>query len=191
MSQQHDLKAAIDTLSDWRALGISLDIAEPVRLLISRVELLYGFRRSALYNQTKYIATFVIDAAEQIPEQYLADARFGHAVREIELFATDCLTLPDTVNVLDRSAEILSRKDIPPGPERFPVGSVVRVDPLDKLKDFQENWTFHHPIQDGQLSFAGAVTRVYRVSYYHGGDVLYELENCGPYYWHEACIAEP
>jgi hypothetical protein len=186
-----DMNSAIGTVSEWRKLELPLDISESVRLLTSRVELLQDFKQSGRYDLAKYTAQFVIDTAQRIPAQYLADAKFGHAIREIEMFAAECLALPDTLNVLDRSGEILSRKDIAPGPERFPVGSIVRVASLDKLLEFRKSWKFHHPIQGPQLEYAGALTRVDRVGYYHGGDVLYQLENCGPWDWHEACVTEP
>ena len=71
--------------------------------------------------------------------------------------------------------------------ELFPVGSSVRVTAPDRLDEFHRTWRFHHPLAGEQLAFAGRQAIVRRVSFYHGGDVLYELERV-PGVWHEACL---
>ena len=71
--------------------------------------------------------------------------------------------------------------------ELYPVGSEVRVLPREKLEDFRRTWQFHDPLQEGQLPYAGAVSRVASVGFYHGGDVLYTLEKI-PGIWHEICL---
>jgi len=75
----------------------------------------------------------------------------------------------------------------------FPRGTAVRVADLSDLQAFRDTWKLHHPLSSEQLSFAGRATTVSDVSFYHGGDVLYELAGI-PGYWHEVCVrpsAEP
>ena len=76
---------------------------------------------------------------------------------------------------------------VPVYKELYPVGTEVRVLPRGKLEDFQRTWRYHHALQDGQLPYAGAVARIATVAFYHGGDVLYTLENI-PGIWHEVCL---
>jgi hypothetical protein len=76
-----------------------------------------------------------------------------------------------------------------PGQEElFPAGSRVRIADRQELARFQADWRYHHPLQPEQLEHAGEIARVREVSFYHGGDVLYELENI-PGIWHEQCLA--
>jgi hypothetical protein len=46
-----------------------------------------------------------------------------------------------------------------------------------KLARFQADWKHHNPLQPEQLEHAAVVATVRELSYYHGGDVLYRLEN--------------
>lgn len=48
-------------------------------------------------------------------------------------------------------------------------------------------WPYHHQLQGEQLAYADSVTTVRAVSFYHGGDVLYELDAV-PGTWHEVCL---
>jgi hypothetical protein len=71
--------------------------------------------------------------------------------------------------------------------EQFPVGAKVRVKPRQFLEQFKLEWQQHHPISDAQLAAADEEDKIKSVSFYHGGDVLYELYlNSGT--WHEACL---
>jgi hypothetical protein len=70
----------------------------------------------------------------------------------------------------------------------FPVGSKVRIADVDSLNEFAETWEYHHPLENNQLQYAGTVTVVKTVSFYHGGDELYTLEDI-PGIWHEQCLA--
>jgi diadenosine tetraphosphatase ApaH/serine/threonine PP2A family protein phosphatase len=74
-----------------------------------------------------------------------------------------------------------------PYSERFPVGVSVRVAPLSELERFASEWKWHHPLQAEQLRYAGAAAKVREVGFYHGGDVLYQLEGL-PGTWHEQCL---
>jgi hypothetical protein len=71
--------------------------------------------------------------------------------------------------------------------ELYPAGTEVRVVPREKLEDFRRTWRYHHALEDGQLPYAGGMARVASVGFYHGGDVLYTLENI-PGIWHEVCL---
>ena len=73
--------------------------------------------------------------------------------------------------------------------ERFKKGSIVRVAPLDDLLEFQRTWRLHDPLSNDQLAFAGRLTTVVGVGFYHGGDVLYQLAEA-PGVWHERCVQE-
>jgi len=71
--------------------------------------------------------------------------------------------------------------------EAFPVGTKVRVATLDRLREFQRTWTLHNKLGSEQLPFAGVVAVVREVGFYHGGDVLYWLDDV-PGVWHEQCL---
>ena len=86
-----------------------------------------------------------------------------------------------TCNVRQRSFAM------PQYQEQFPKGSKVRVRDFAMLESFKKEWRFHNPLRDDQLAFAGKEGRVSTVSFYHGGDVLYTLEEM-PGMWHERCL---
>jgi len=69
----------------------------------------------------------------------------------------------------------------------FPPGTRVRVVDRSLLEDFQRRWRLHNPVQDDQLRCAGQRAIVKSVGYYHGGDVLYQLEEL-PGIWHQCCL---
>jgi hypothetical protein len=69
----------------------------------------------------------------------------------------------------------------------FPVGSRVRVIPRLALEAFARDWKYHHKLQQEQMGFAGVTATVKKVSFYHGGDQLYILENV-PGIWNEPCL---
>ena len=71
--------------------------------------------------------------------------------------------------------------------EKFPVGTSVRVADLNALQRFRDRWLLHHRLAVEQLQFAGRIARVARVMFYHGGDVLYTLDEI-PGIWHEVCV---
>jgi hypothetical protein len=76
---------------------------------------------------------------------------------------------------------------MPPYKELFSVGQRVRIRASEALVNFQKSWTLHHPISDEMVSFADTSAVVKSVGFYHGGDVLYVLENV-PGTWHEGCL---
>jgi hypothetical protein len=70
---------------------------------------------------------------------------------------------------------------------KYPVGTAVRIATADRLSAFKRDWKYHHKLRDAQLAFAGQSDVIKAVSFYHGGDVLYDLETA-PGTWHEAVI---
>ena len=74
-----------------------------------------------------------------------------------------------------------------PYSEKFRVNESVRIKDRSTLERFAKEWTLHHRLVPEQLPYAGTVTRVTEVSFYHGGDPLYELCDV-PGTWHEACL---
>jgi hypothetical protein len=69
----------------------------------------------------------------------------------------------------------------------FPKGVNVRVISRAALESFARDWKYHHKLQTEQLEYAGTTAVVTSVSFYHGGDQLYVLENV-PGIWHETCL---
>jgi hypothetical protein len=67
----------------------------------------------------------------------------------------------------------------------YPPGTTVRIRGRRALEEFVRQWRLHHPLEAGQLNFAGRIGRVKSVGFYHGADELYELEGF-PGLWHEA-----
>jgi hypothetical protein len=67
------------------------------------------------------------------------------------------------------------------------VGSFVRIADREDLERFLSNWKLHHPLDPSQLDYAGIRANVNRVSFYHGGDELYELRDI-PGIWHELLL---
>jgi hypothetical protein len=74
-----------------------------------------------------------------------------------------------------------------PYKEDYQVGSRVRVIGRKELERFRKAWSYHHPLKEKQLEYAGQIAIVQEVSFYHGGDELYALEGI-PGIWHEACL---
>lgn len=71
--------------------------------------------------------------------------------------------------------------------EDFPVGTTVQIVERDQLIKFIKDWKSHHPFEETQLEFAGHITEITKISFYHGGDELYNLKDI-PGVWHEVCL---
>ncbi len=69
----------------------------------------------------------------------------------------------------------------------FPAGTKVRVVDKAALEAFARDWHYHHRLQPEQIEYAGITATVKEVSFYHGGDQLYVLENV-PGIWNEPCL---
>jgi hypothetical protein len=76
--------------------------------------------------------------------------------------------------------------------ESFPAGTSVRIADLPTLDEFRRTWKYHNKLEGQQLACHDQIAVVKQVGFYHGGDVLYELEGV-PGIWHECCLrlAEP
>lgn len=79
---------------------------------------------------------------------------------------------------------------MPPYQEKYAVGTKVKIAPMDRLEAFRSTWKYHHKLAPEQLAYADREAEVARVSFYHGGDVLYELRDV-PGIWHEECLKSP
>jgi hypothetical protein len=69
----------------------------------------------------------------------------------------------------------------------YPKGSWVRVVSRSGLEMFRDTWKSHHKLEEEQFLFGDRVAQIKSIGYYHGGDVLYELEDV-PGIWHERCL---
>lgn len=146
------------------------------------------FRSAGRYTEAKYAAEYL--RAHLCDFQRTPDANrySSQLLADVREYMDEISALPDTVGSADRSAEIIARKNLPPGPELYPVGTVVRVVALEELEAFKKTWKLHHPLQDEQLRFAAHAMRVRSVGYYHGGDVLYTLDGADGFTWHEQTL---
>jgi hypothetical protein len=69
----------------------------------------------------------------------------------------------------------------------FEVGTEVRIADRAFLEKFMEEGQYHNELEPEQLEYAGAVAKVKRVEFFHGGDEIYYLEGM-PGVWHEECL---
>jgi hypothetical protein len=97
--------------------------------------------------------------------------------------------------MVDGSAAMSEREERPhkpPGPysERYPVGSPVKIAPFETLEEFMRTYKYHHALVPEQLRYAGMLTIVRTVEYYHGGDVIYTLEGTERFAWLEPCLRD-
>jgi hypothetical protein len=69
----------------------------------------------------------------------------------------------------------------------FPAGSKVRIISRPALETFAKDWKYHHKLRPDQMEYAGTIAIVKEVSFYHGGDQLYVLEDV-PGIWNEPCL---
>jgi hypothetical protein len=71
--------------------------------------------------------------------------------------------------------------------EEFSFGTKVRIKAREVLDEFRRTWKLHHAISAEQVGSGGQVSIVVGVSFYHGGDELYELTDV-PAIWHEQLL---
>lgn len=69
----------------------------------------------------------------------------------------------------------------------FPDGSTVKIADRAFLESFLKTWKFHNKLDQDQLNYEDKIVKVKSVGFYHGGDVLYQLEGV-PGIWHEQCL---
>ena len=72
---------------------------------------------------------------------------------------------------------------MPASSESYPWGTLVRIAPREQLEEFLRTWRLHHPLEPDQLAHAGRIVAVTSVSWYEGGEALYELAGV-PGLWH-------
>jgi hypothetical protein len=155
--------------------------------LAGEIELIQTFRSAGRYTEAKYTTAAFrrhLSEFEEVAAAILPDA----LLESLWQYAGEIDALPNTVNVADRSGELLKRGSAPAGPELFPVGARVRIAPLAALERFESSWKLHHPLLEEQFKYAGSLARVKAVGYHHGGDVLYSLDTTGDFLWHEQCL---
>jgi hypothetical protein len=71
--------------------------------------------------------------------------------------------------------------------EKFPVGTLVKIARRDALEDFVRTWKLHNKLMFEQLAYTDKTGKIKSVGFYHGGDVLYEIERM-PGIWHEQLL---
>jgi len=71
--------------------------------------------------------------------------------------------------------------------EMYAVGTRVQIAELSDLELFRATWRHHNSLSTDQLKYAGQPATVREVGFYHGGDVLYQLDGA-PGTWHESCL---
>jgi hypothetical protein len=171
-----------------------------LRFFASRLEgeikITLQFKSGGMNTEAKYTVSFVKRHAQEFASDTRIDAETRMALEAIVKFADEILELPDTTaNRVDRSAAISRREKLPrkpPGPysERYPVGSPVKIAPLEELEEFMRTYKYHHALVPEQLRYAGMLTVVRSVGYYHGGDVIYTLEGTERFAWLEPCLRD-
>jgi carboxylesterase type B len=81
-------------------------------------------------------------------------------------------------------------KEPQPYHEAFPAGTTVRIADRASLEEFMATWKYHHKLKPDQLAYADRTAKVKGVGAYHGGDMVYTLEDI-PGLWLEQCLREP
>ena len=71
--------------------------------------------------------------------------------------------------------------------ELYAVATRVQIADRASLEEFRTTWRYHNPLSAEQLAYAGRSGTVKEVGFYHGGDVLYQLDGI-PGTWHEQCL---
>jgi hypothetical protein len=74
------------------------------------------------------------------------------------------------------------------GLANFAKGTHVRIADRPTLEEFARTWKLHHKLEPEQLEYAGRVAEIVEISMYHGGDILYRLEDV-PGTWHQHLLA--
>jgi hypothetical protein len=195
MNNAMDLGDSLERLRLLAETGTDQEVRFFASRLNGEIEVVLGFKSEGMYTEAKYTAGFLKSHAQQFASDARADSNTRNVLEAIGRFVDDVLLLPDTVRTVDPSAAIAESKKLrqyPPGPyaERYPVGSPVRIAPLEELEEFMRTWKLHHALVEEQLKYAGMLTIVRTVGYYHGGDVIYTLEGTGKLAWLERCLRD-
>jgi len=75
----------------------------------------------------------------------------------------------------------------PYDPAKYGDGTRVRISSRTMLDEFRRSWKWHNKLEPEQLEYAGSIAKVEKSYMYHGGDILYKLEDI-PGLWHEQCL---
>src|SRR6516162_3628565 len=99
------------------------------------------------------------------------------------------ISRPDKLTGCIRSLAVRRHQSycVRPYEAQYPVGTLVLVASQAQLDEFFRAWRLHHPLTPEQLSYTGRTAPVASIGFYHGGDVLYQLEGI-PGIWHERCL---
>jgi hypothetical protein len=76
------------------------------------------------------------------------------------------------------------------GLAKFQEGTKVRITTRENLEEFLRTWKFHHKLDREQIEYAERSATVEKVFMYHGGDIIYQLENI-PGLWHQHLLEGP
>ena len=164
-------------LQDAKACGTTQDV-DAARKLSANANLAAAFLADRRIPEAQHAATGALTAVQRIK---CLSADSHEKARIIKLM--------DSILRLRGNSEVQYPKPNGRGYELYPVGTHVRIATEDDLREFMATWKFHHPLEEAQVDFAGHISTVSHVSYYHGGDVLYQLRDTAPYTWHESCLS--
>ncbi|HVR47582.1 MAG TPA: hypothetical protein VMT95_13210 [Candidatus Binatia bacterium] len=157
--------------------------------LIGEIEIAASFKAAGMHNEAKYTARYVSARVSELRRDPRVQPETQAALDVVGNFADEVLRLPETDLDRERSAAaktMMSQRR--PGPEKYRFGSRVRIAPLEALREFMKTWHYHHALVPEQLRYADMVTRIASVEYYHGGDVVYTLDDTGNFAWLEPCL---
>jgi hypothetical protein len=69
-------------------------------------------------------------------------------------------------------------------------GENVKIKPPEFLRQYlAPDWRWHNPLDSDNLKFAGGVFAVVDIGYFHGGEVMYELQGIRGF-WHEDSVED-
>jgi hypothetical protein len=74
------------------------------------------------------------------------------------------------------------------GFDKYQPGDLVLIDSPELLASFARTWKRHHPLETRQMAYAGQSAKIANSFMYHGGDILYELEDV-PGVWHQQVLS--
>jgi hypothetical protein len=166
---------------DSRTIWLANKIAAEVRLMLQ-------FKRGAQYREARYTAGYVLRNLSELMANKNTRC-FNAPAALLAKVADEILLLPDIDSTDDKGGS--APPVVHPGPEKYALGSAVKVASSADLLAFQKSWHLHHPLDPGQIRFAGQVSTVSEIGYYHGGDVIYHLADTGKFIWHECCLNDP
>jgi len=72
-------------------------------------------------------------------------------------------------------------------PAQFEPATLVRIASRAQLEEFARTWKWHHKLEQEQLAYAGRTATIRSSGMYHGGDIIYQLEDV-PGVWHEQLL---